>query len=116
MTATEVAKPGTESKALGELDRNFFQQYGEQVAQKPIVGQLLKFSKGDYLVGEAGSEVKVGTKYAANMDQLMVGWIKWVDTKPEQQIMGRVVEGDQPPKRKDLGDHDENLWEVDAQG
>jgi hypothetical protein len=69
-------------------------------------GKLLKFSKGDYLVGEDNDEVEEGTQYVANMDELMVGWIRWADGKPEDQIMGRVSEGYQPPKRNTLGDDD----------
>lgn len=102
--------------ALTNAGGNFFQDYGDQVSQKSIVGKLLKFSKGDYLVGENNDEVEEGTEYVANMDELMVGWIKWADSKPEEQIMGRVSEGYQPPKRSALGDDDKSRWEVDEQG
>jgi hypothetical protein len=95
---------------------NYFQSYGDQVSQKSIVGKLLKFSKGDYLVGEDNEEVPKGTRYVANMDELMVGWIRWEDGKPTDQIMGRVSEGYQPPKRNTLGDDDKDKWGVDAQG
>jgi len=95
---------------------NYFQSYGDQVSQKSIVGKLLKFSKGDYLVGEDNDEVEEGTQYVANMDELMVGWIRWSDSKPTDQIMGRVSEGYQAPRRSDLGDDDKSKWEVDEQG
>lgn len=95
---------------------NYFQSYGEQASQKSIVGKLLKFSKGDYLVGEDNDEVEEGTQYVANMDELMVGWIRWEDGKPTDQIMGRVSEGYQAPKRNTLGDDDKSKWEVDDQG
>lgn len=94
---------------------NYFQSYGEQASQKSIVGKLLKFSKGDYLVGEDNDEVEEGTQYVANMDELMVGWIRWEDGKPTDQIMGRVSEGYQAPKRNTLGDDDKSKWEVDEQ-
>lgn len=95
---------------------NFFQSYGDQVSQKSIVGKLLKFSKGDYLVGEDNEEIEEGTQFVANMDELMVGWIRWADSKPTDQIMGRVSEGYQPPKRNTLGDDDKSHWEEDEQG
>jgi len=95
---------------------NYFQSYGEQASQKSIVGKLLKFSKGDYLVGEDNDEVEEGTQYVANMEELMVGWIRWEDGKPTDQIMGRVAEGYQAPKRNTLGDDDKTKWEVDEQG
>lgn len=102
--------------AIANTGGNYFQSYGDQVSQKSIVGKLLKFSKGDYLVGEDNDEVEEGTQYVANMDELMVGWIRWSDNKPTDQIMGRVSEGYQPAKRNTLGDDDKARWEVDDQG
>jgi hypothetical protein len=114
---SDVVKTGTGTgTAVSNLDMNYFETYAAQVTQKQIVGRLLKFNKGDYLAGEDNEELPIGTKLAANMDQLMVGWIKWVDNKPEQQIMGLVVEGYKPPKRTELGDDNEELWEEDSQG
>lgn len=105
-TGTAVAAPGG----------NFFQSYGDQVSQRSIVGSLLKFSKGDFLCGEHDEEVEEGTQFVANMDELMVGWIRWADSKPTDQIMGRVSEGYQPQRRNELGDDDKSRWEVDDQG
>jgi hypothetical protein len=93
--------------------KNYFEQYGEQVSQRNIVGRLLKFSKGDYLVGEHNAEMKIGTELVANMDELMVGWIRWEDNKPVEQIMGRLADGYQPMKREELRHEDKSLWEVD---
>ena len=101
------------STEVGAVQRNVFTQYGEQASQRNIVGRLLKFSKGDYLVGEHNAEMPRGTELVANMDELMIGWIKWEDNKPVEQIMGRLTDEYQPPKRKELGDHDETQWELD---
>lgn len=95
---------------------NAFEAYGAQAAQSNLVGQLLKFSKGDWLVGQSNTELKPGTKMVAVMDQLYVGWVKWEDNKPTEQLMGLIIEGYKPMNRKDLGDNDESLWEVDMQG
>lgn len=113
MNDLSVQQTGT---SVGAVGGNYFQSYGDQVSQKSIVGKLLKFSKGDYLVGEDNDEVEEGTQYVANMDELMVGWIRWEDGKPTDQIMGRVSEGYQAPKRNTLGDDDKTKWEVDEQG
>lgn len=113
MNDLAVQQTGT---AIGAVGGNYFQSYGDQVSQRSIVGKLLKFSKGDYLVGENNDEVEEGTQLVANMDELMVGWIKWEDSKPVEQIMGRVSEGYQPSKRNTLGDDDKSKWEVDDQG
>ena len=103
-------------RQLAQLEMNYFESYGSQVSQRAIVGRLLKFNKGDWLAGESDEEIEVGTKFVVNMDQLLVGWVKWVDNKPEQQLMGLIVDGHQSPKRESLGDTDESQWEVDAQG
>lgn len=105
-----------EKQELAHLQMNAFEAYGAQMMQTSIVGKLLRFSKGDWLVGQDDEELPVGTRLVANMDQLLVGWIKWIDQRPDQQIMGLLVEGYKPPKRDTLGDTDENEWPTDAQG
>lgn len=97
-------------------DRNAFETYGDHISQKLLVGTLLKFNKGDWLLGDGDEEVEPGTRFVANMDQLMIGWIKWVDNRPEQQIMGPLAQNFQAPRRSTLGDTDEDEWETDNQG
>jgi hypothetical protein len=109
----EVTKPQNTSVAA---QSNPFIAYGEAVAQKSIVGKLLKFSKGDYLAGQEEEEVPFGTQFVANMDELLVGWIRWEASKPTDQIMGKVKDNYQIPNRNELGDTDETQWETDAQG
>jgi len=46
-----------------------------------------------------------------NIRSLKTGWQKWVDGKPADQRMGLVGDGFQPPRRNELGDDDEALWE-----
>lgn len=113
MNDLAVQQHGTAIAAVGG---NYFQSYGDQVSQRSIIGKLLKFSKGDFLMGEDNEEVEEGTQFVANMDELMVGWIRWADSKPTDQIMGRVSEGYQPQRRNELGDNDKAQWEVDEQG
>src|ERR1700743_2020621 len=113
MNDLSIQQQGTAVVAPGG---NYFQSYGDQVSQRSIVGKLLKFSKGDYLMGEDNEEVEEGTQFIANMDELCVGWIRWQDSKPTDQIMGRVSDGYQAPRRNTLGDDDKAQWEVDEQG
>jgi len=106
-------------------ESNYFRDYGEQISQRNIVGTLLKFSKGDYLAGQDNEEITVGTKMICNMDQLLIGWIRWEDQKPVEQRMGLLVDGYVPAKRDTLGfgyepgmkSDDPNIdttdWEVD---
>jgi len=96
--------------------KNFYEQYGDTVGRSNIVGRLLKFSKGDWLAGQDNEEIEEGTRLTVNMKELLVGWIKWVDSKPAEQIMGPIHEGYKPQKREELGDTDEDGWEIDTNG
>jgi len=99
-----------------ETSSNPFTAYGEQATHRNIVGELLKFSKGDWMVGQDNTDVPVGTQYVANMDELLTGWIRWEENKPTDHIMGKVSAGYQPPRRNELGDTEQNEWEVDDRG
>lgn len=107
--------PGGTRSLADPSERNAFEAYGDQVSTKMLVGTLLKFNKGDWIKGD-DEDIEPGTRFVANMDQLMVGWIKWVDNRPDQQIMGAVVDRFQPPRRGTLGDTDEDQWETDNDG
>jgi hypothetical protein len=102
--------------ALATADANPFAAYGNAVCARNIVGKLLKFSKGDFVAGMQDEEVPVGTHLVAVMSELLVGWCKWQDNRPAEQVMGRIADGYTPPKRKDLGDLDEGEWETTDDG
>jgi len=109
-----ATRPG--STAVPTPAANPFTAYGEAASQKSIVGKLLKFSKGDYFAGQDEDEVEEGTTFVANMDEMLVGWIRWESNKPTDQIMGKVSDGYQPPRRNELGETDHTQWEVDDNG
>ncbi len=95
-------------------DRNFFTEYARLAgANSTIIGMLLKFSKGDFVVGQDNEPVEIGTKLIANMDQLLVGWQRWEDARPAEQVMGPLVEGFKPPRRDELSFNDPEEWEID---
>lgn len=112
MNAMTTQATGTAVAMAGD---NPYAAYGDAVTQRTIVGELLKFSKGEYLSGKDGDEVEEGTKLVANMAELMVGWIRWEDGKPTDHVMGKVSDGYVPAKRNTLGDDDQDRWEVDPQ-
>jgi hypothetical protein len=93
-----------------------FQKYADAVAPQTIFGTLLRFTKGDYLAGEDGKAIAEGTVFTADVDELMDGWVKWSDGRPVEHIMVRVAEGQELPKRADLGDDDSTRWERDSSG
>lgn len=94
-------------------DMNFFNSYGNTAAMTTIKGQLLKFDKGDWLLGADGSEVSKDKQFTAVMDELMIGWTKWQDNKPVATDMGPLASGFIAAKRNSLGDLDEAEWEKD---
>lgn len=108
-----LANTQSSGGALSTASDNYFAAYGDATTQRTIVGELLKFSKGEYLSGKDGDEVEEGTQLVANMDELMVGFIRWEGGKPTDHVMGKIADGYVPPKRNTLGDDDQSRWEVD---
>ena len=93
-----------------------FAAYANAVSPRNIIGKLLKFSKGDYVAGEGGEEVKEGTKFVAIMDELSTGWVRWEDNKPVEHRTGRVVDKFVPPPRRELGHDNKDDWPADDRG
>lgn len=94
-------------------DRNVFEQYAKAANGNRIVGDFLKFSKGDWLFGRNADEIDRGTRLVANVSELKVGWQRWEGGKPTETVMGRVMDAFVPPARATLGDNDKTAWEVD---
>ena len=108
----------------------------EEVSERFIKGTMLKFNKGDFLAGIENIGVPVGTKFVANMSEMLIGWIRWEDQKPVEHRVGAVADSFKPPHRDMLGygyqpgmptmiigsdgkkeinpDIDTSDWEVDA--
>ena len=105
-----------EQRSLAQpAGRNAFESYGQQMSISSITGTLIKFNKGDWVTGD-DEDLEDDTELVFNMDQLLIGWIKWIDQRPTEQIMGPVAEGFQPARRNELGDTDQSQWELDEQG
>lgn len=81
-----------------------------------LVGQRLKFSKGDWLYGPNSSEMKAGTKLIALADTIRAGYIKWIDNRPASVQMNLLAENPFVPKRETLGDTDQAQWEIGMNG
>lgn len=105
-----------QTTALAPISDDPFADFAQEAGQRSIVGQLLKFSKGDWLVGESSDEIPIGTQFVANMGELLRGWVRWQDNKPTDHVMGKVMLRYQPPRRNELGDLDKSQWEVDDKG
>ena len=110
----------TETKADNALavtrQTDLFRTYADACAPRTIIGKLIKFSKGDFIVGDAGETIADDVEFAALMDELLVGWVRWEDTTIAEQRMGRVIDGFTPQARRELGDLDAAAWETGADG
>jgi hypothetical protein len=105
---------GKSLTATGQTD--LFRTYADACAPRTIVGKLLKFSKGDFVVGDAGETIADDVEFTALMDELVVGWVRWEDSKIAEQRMERVIDGFVPQSRRELGDIDAAAWETGADG
>lgn len=104
------------STALATENDNFFSSYARAANRRTIVGDILKFSKGDWAAGQNDEEIDEGSQFVAMMDELMIGWVRWDGGRPVEHRMGKLVEGFHPAKRAELGDMDEAEWEYDGGG
>ena len=73
-------------------------------------GKILKFVKGEYLVGE--DTVPEGTECIAYLDQLARAWIKFEDSVIADRKIELVASGKKLPAREELGDIDKKKWET----
>lgn len=111
MNAVAEVNQGTAVAMPGGYDP--YAAYGQEAAQG---GTFLKFSKGEWLLGQNGDEVALGRRLAANMDELSIGWIRWEDGKPAERRFGLLAQGYRPETRNQLGYDDQTEWAVDENG
>ena len=91
-----------------------FAAYGQEASAGS--GNFLKFSKGEWLLGQNSDEIPLGRRLAVNMAEMTIGWIRWVDGKPAERRMGLLAQGYKPESRDALGHDDLTLWEKDKDG
>ena len=95
---------------------NPYAAYAAEAASRTIVGTLLKFAKGEWTKGQNDIVVPLGTKFVADMRNVMVGWTRWENKTPVEHLMGRVADGARAANRSTLGFNDKNEWEADNDG
>ena len=97
-------------------NRNVFECVGDALTQGGvIIGDLLKFTKGDWLAGRADEKIADGTELVAVVPGMVDGWQRWEDNRPVEQIMGLLVEGFVPPERSTLSHYnDKSAWAIDS--
>jgi hypothetical protein len=114
--SNEVKVQGEKVPIVPE-SRDVFECAGDAMTQgNTIIGDLLKFSKGDWLAGPDAEEIEAETELVAVVPGTVHGWVRWEGTRRAEQIMGLLIEGFVPPARSTLGHDDQSKWEVNANG
>ena len=70
--------------------------------------RILKFKKGDYFCD--GQEVALGTQFVAHAIGWTKTWVRFVDGTVTKREIYKIVEGQRPCDRYELGDNDETKW------
>ena len=104
-----------DSNSTNNFSSSPFAAYADAMSQRQFDGQLLRFAKGEYLVGPDNDVLPAGSRVVL-MDTLTSGWLRWRDGHPTESRMGLVVERFLPPQRRELGDDNSSCWEVDSDG
>src|SRR6516162_3377300 len=114
---SDLVTQNQETGIVKSDDDNPYVAYGESAARTRIIGKLLKFNKfGEWISGESSTEMAQDAQLVVNMEEFYIGWIKWEDAKPVDQVMGRVMDGYAPPRRSELGDTEREYWTPDNSG
>ena len=83
-------------------DDNPYAAYGEQATGG--ARNIVKFRKGRYFYSQDDIEIPVGTRLIADMAGAKVGWVRWWDGRPTDEVMVLIA------------DNDRGQWETDDRG
>lgn len=78
-----------------------------------MIGKLLKFSKGEFLLGQDAEVIPEGASYTVACDMVLTGFIRWYDGRPAEHKLVRVATGAPLYRRDELGHNDKSQWETD---
>lgn len=98
----------SDSRELLDTRNDPYAAYGAKVGTS---GQYLSFKNGEYLFGQEGEELPLGTKLFANMPGLLVGWRRWFNAQITDDRTHLLTECRTIESRNELGDTDQALWE-----
>jgi len=110
-----VPAPTNDNQVPAAANKNVFEAYADGIDNQRILGTILKFTKGDWLIGRDGEECPE-KELIAVVPGLVHGWIRWEDNRPVEQVMGLLIDSFTPPDRSTLGHLDKATWERDASG
>ena len=103
--------PQTGGRAVATASANPWADAGKGVAD----GAYLKFNGNDgrWSYGQDDEDLPEGSRVVGDMETLAFGWMCWVDSAVEEEILVPVVDG-KPPLEHELTDHgpydDDDGW------
>jgi hypothetical protein len=101
------------SAAIAPMGGDPYAAYGAKVGTQ---GQFLSFKNGEFLYGQNDTELPLGSRLAANMAGLRIGWRRWFDAKVTDDLTELLIDCPAVAQRTALGDNDSALWETDKDG
>jgi hypothetical protein len=99
--------------ALTTTGSDPYSAYGAKVG---VQGLFLSFKNGEFLYGQSGDVLPLGTRLAANMGGLRVGWRRWYGEQVTDDRTELLVDSVPMEPRSALGDMDPALWETGTDG
>ena len=118
ITKTEDQKtnlPATVNNAAGG-GLSALNEYLADADPQNMIGKLLKFSKGEFLLGQDAEVIPEGALYTVACDMVLTGFIRWHDGRPAEHKLVRVATGAPLYRRDELGHNDKSQWETDLKG
>ena len=95
-----------------DYDLTFLEEFGNEMSGgRGFEATFLKFNgeTGEWKAGKSATSMNQ-KKLVADIPDVMKGWQRFKERKPCYALV-RVNDGIAPPRRKDLGDIDEGLWD-----
>jgi len=98
------------------MNKSRFAHHVAKESKRTILGELVKFVKGDWVSGPDKDLISPDEAFVAVMDTSTIGFVKWGDGEIIDAKMGLVANGFCMPQRRDLDDFDSKNWPVDKNG
>jgi hypothetical protein len=100
----------------GASSKNVFKSLAKSLLSSAIDGDILKYIRGQWVAGKDKVPIEMGTRMIFNMATAQYGYVRWSGSKKTDERMVCIADGEPHPNRNDLGDLDEDLYELDSNG
>ena len=105
-------------KELTNVQMDYFAAYAAatRMSNSNIAGTLLRYVKGVFIIGKGENEMPLKSKLVFNMPSFLLGWQRWENKRPVEQLMGLLYDGFKPIPKDALSHRDEAEWEPGPDG